>query len=235
MINNKKVHVIIPARGGSKGIHRKNLCRIGDDTLVEKAIKLAKACAYVDQIHVSTDDNEIYEIAQKHNVNTPSLRPPHLSTDTARTLDVVIELFEEMQIRDVYILLLQPTTPLRTLEEMNILFKTLKENLNNADAIVSVTFHDSPHPNKIQKIENGYLVSYLGLDSSLPRQTLPKVYTLNGAFYLTHLNILKTMHTFIPPRTLPFIMPPEHSINIDSEIDLIIAEYYLKKNMNNAL
>jgi CMP-N-acetylneuraminic acid synthetase len=118
---------------------------------------------------------------------------------------------------------------------MNILFKTLKENLNNADAIVSVTFHDSPHPNKIQKIENGYLVSYLGLDSSLPRQTLPKVYTLNGAFYLTHLNILKTMHTFIPPRTLPFIMPPEHSINIDSEIDLIIAEYYLKKNMNNAL
>lgn len=231
MLNNKKVYAIIPARGGSKGIPRKNLYRLGKDTLLERAIKLAKACSYIDEVVVSTDDAEMFEVAKQYQVNTPTLRPQHLATDDARTVDVVLHLIEQLSIDDAYILLLQTTSPLRTLADLNNLFKTFESNLDRADAIVSLTEHDDPHPNKIQKIDDGFVASYLGGESMVPRQSLPKVYRLNGAFYLTHTGVIIQQHTFMPKRTIPLIMPRERSVNLDSMMDLCLLEALIERGI----
>jgi CMP-N-acetylneuraminic acid synthetase len=136
-----------------------------------------------------------------------------------------------MEIRDAYIMLLQVTCALRTLDDLNSFCKAFEDSIDTAQAIVSIIPHDSPHPDKIQKLENGYVTSYMGKESMIARQTLPKVYALNGAFYLTHTDILKTKKTFIPERTIPFIMPPERSVNLDTIQDVYILEALLEKGV----
>ncbi len=231
MFNDKAVYAFIPARGGSKGIPRKNLYRLGNDTLLERTIKLAKLCPYVDYVVVSTDDVEMHNVAKRYEVNAPTLRPPHLATDTAKTIDVVLHLIGELQIQDVYVLLLQTTSPLRTLDDLNRFFRTFEQNIQLGDAIVSITPHDTPHPDKIQKIENDYVGSYLGVEAMVPRQSLPQVYSLNGAFYLTDTDILIHQRTFLPKRTIPFVMPRERSINLDDKLGLLILEALLEKGI----
>ncbi len=231
MLNGKKVYAVIPVRGGSKGIPRKNLYRLGKDTLLERTIKQGLLCNYVDQVVVSTDDPEMYGVSRLYKVNAPTLRPPCLATDTAKTVDVILHLIQELNIQDAYILLLQTTAPLRTLEDMNTLFKVFEENLDKADAIVSLTAHDDPHPDKIQKIVDGFVTSYLGHESMVPRQALPKVYRLNGAFYLTHSDIVCEQKTFMPKKTIPFLMPKEKCVNLDGMMDMYLLQTIVEKGI----
>lgn len=231
MLNNKKVYAVIPVRGGSKGIPKKNLYKIGGLTLLERTIILSKKCSYIDKVLVSTDDQEMYDISKKYKVNTPGLRPSYLATDTARTVDVVINLIDELSIKDSYIILLQVTSPLRNLEDFENIFKIFEENIERCSAIVSLTEFDDPHPDKIQKIENDFVKSYLGVESMVPRQELPKVYRLNGAFYMTSTEILKKYRTFVPEKTIPFIMPEERSLNLDNKYDLYLLEALMQKGI----
>jgi CMP-N,N'-diacetyllegionaminic acid synthase len=231
MLNKKKVYAIIPVRGGSKGIPKKNLLKLGDLTLLERAIILGQNCRFIDKIIVSTDDLEMYDISKQYKVNTPNLRPSYLASDNAKTIDVVLNLIEELAIKDSYILLLQVTAPLRNLEDLENFFKKFEENLKNCNAIVSLTEFDDPHPDKIQKIENGFVKSYIGVESMVPRQELPKVYRLNGAFYMASTEILKKYHTFIPEKTIPFIMPEERSLNLDTIYDLYLLEALVQKGI----
>lgn len=229
MINGQPVIAFIPARGGSKGIPGKNLRRLGKDTLLERAIKQGKSSPFVDKVIVSTDNAEMYRIAQEYDVATPGLRPNILATDEAKTIDVVLFTLEEMKIDSGYILLLQTTSPLRTVEDINTLCETFDKSKGEAQAIVSVSEIGSSHPDKMQKIEGGYLKSYLGKDSHVPRQSLPDVYDLNGACYLTHVEIIKNQKTFIPERTIPFIMPIERSINLDTMLDWYLLEKLIEE------
>lgn len=227
MIRNQPLTAIIPVRAGSKGIPGKNLYRLGKDTLLERSIKLAKACNYVDRILVSTDSPEMYEIAKRYNAAPSALRPAELATDTAKTVDVVLDLMETAPVAEGYILLLQVTSPLRTLADLNALCKQFDKD--DADAIVSLVEFDAPHPDKIQKIEGGLVASYLGKESMVARQQLPKVYALNGAFYLTHRNTLMEKRSFMPPCTLPFVMPKDRSLNLDGPTDLFLLECLIEK------
>lgn len=229
MIRGQPVTAVIPVRGGSKGIPGKNLYRLGRDTLLERTIKLAQNCPYVDRVLVTTDNPEMYAIAESYNVAAPVLRPAHLATDNAKTIDVVLHQIETVPIDSGYILLLQVTSPLRTLTDLNELCRTFDEADPATEAIVSLVQHDSPHPDKIQKIENGVVASYLGKESMVARQQLPKVYALNGAFYLTHRSVIIEQRTFMPERTLPFIMPEERSLNLDGKLDLFLLEALLEK------
>jgi CMP-N,N'-diacetyllegionaminic acid synthase len=231
MLDGTKLIAVIPVRGGSKGIPRKNLYRLGRHTLLERAILLALACPYIDQVIVSTDDKEMFDLARKYFVAAPTLRPAHLATDSAKSVDVVLDLMSQLAISDAYILLLQVTSPLRTLADLNGFLETFASSPKHPEAIVSVTAHDDPHPDKIQKIENGLVRSYLGVDSMVPRQSLPKVYRLNGAFYMTHAQTLRTKHTFLPERTIPYVMPRERSVNLDTIMDLHLLEALLAKNV----
>jgi CMP-N-acetylneuraminic acid synthetase len=227
MIRNEPLTAIIPARGGSKGVPRKNLYRIDGETLVERAIRLARESGRVDRVLVTTDDPEIYEIAKALDAAPPSLRPRALATDQATTIDAVHHLIEDANVRSGYLLLLQPTSPLRRVEDLQTLCARL-ETQSDADAIVSVVRHDAPHPNKIMKIEGAYLKSFLGTQASVPRQSLPIVYALNGAFYLAPQRIVIEQRTFMPERTLPFEMPPERSVNLDGPLDVLLLEALLR-------
>ena len=229
MLRGQLVTAVIPVRGGSKGVPGKNLYRLGRDTLLERTIKIAKLCPYVDRVLVSTDNPEMYEIAQRYAVAAPTLRPVELASDNAKTVDVVLNLIETAPIETGWLLLLQVTSPLRTLGDLNEFCRVFEAADPSIEAIVSLVQHDSPHPDKIQKVENGLVVSYLGKESMVARQLLPKVYSLNGAFYLTHREILKARRTFMPAQTIPFIMPEERSLNLDGKMDLFLLEALLEK------
>ena len=227
MIRNEPLTAIIPARGGSKGVPRKNLYRIEGETLVERAIRLGRASGRVDRVLVTTDDPEIYEIAKALDAAPPSLRPKAFATHQATTIDAVHHLIEDAEVTGGYLLLLQPTSPLRRVDDLQSLCARLEANLD-ADAIVSVVRHDTPHPHKIMKIDGRYLRSFLGTLASVPRQSLPIVYALNGAFYLTPHRIVMEQRTFMPERTLPFEMPPERSVNLDGPLDVLLLEALLR-------
>ena len=196
---------------------------------MERTIKLAKRCNYIDRILVTTDHPEMFAIAHSHGVAMRSLRPSHLATDAARTIDVVLNVLESEEIDNSYILLLQVTSPLRMLQDINDYCETFERADQSIQAIVSLVCHDSPHPDKLQKIENGLVVSNSGKESMVARQLLPKVYALNGAFYLTSCDVLRKHKTFLPKKTIPFIMPEERSINLDAEVDILLLECLLEK------
>ena len=231
MLRGQPVTAVIPVRGGSKGIPGKNLYRLGRDTLLERTIKIAKMCPYVDRVLVTTDSPEMYDIAQRYDAAAPTLRPAELASDSAKTVDVVLNLIETVPIGTGWVLLLQVTSPLRTLGDLTAFCETFENGPADAEAAVSLVHFDSPHPDKIQKIEDGLVKSYLGKESMVARQSLPTVYALNGAFYITHRDTLVTRCTFLPPRTLPFVMPEERSVNLDTMADVYVLEAMLERGV----
>jgi len=233
MLRGNRVTAVIPVRGGSKGIPRKNLYRLGSDTLLERSIKIANLCDRVDQVVVSTDDLEMFNIATTLGVASCGLRPAHLSGDTASTVDVVLDLIEGGHIEVGWVLLLQVTSPLRTLEDLQHFLDAFEETKTEFDAAASVVKFDSPHPDKIQKIENGYLKSYSGKESMVARQLLPPVYALNGAFYINHTESVTKLKTFLPEKTMAFEMPPQKSLNLDLPNDLILLEALIQREAIN--
>jgi len=231
MLRGQPVTAVIPVRGGSKGIPGKNLYRLGRDTLLERTIKIAKMCPYVDRVLVTTDSPEMYDIAQRYDAAAPTLRPAELASDSAKTMDVVLNLIETVPIGTGWVLLLQVTSPLRTFGDLTAFCETFENGPADAEAAVSLVHFDSPHPDKIQKIEDDLVKSYLGKESMVARQSLPTVYALNGAFYITHRDTLVTRRTFLPPRTLPFVMPEERSVNLDTMTDVYVLEAMLERGV----
>jgi CMP-N,N'-diacetyllegionaminic acid synthase len=232
MIKSRALVVVIPARGGSKGIPGKNLYKVAGVSLVERAIQIGKACQRVDKVMVSTDHPETHIIAQQHDSATPSLRPEKLATDSARTVDVIADLVDENVIdSDDCVLLLQPSSPLRTKDHIEAVCDLMEAQWDQADAVVSVCEIDGPTPYKAQTVEDGYLQSLLGQDSTVPRQSLPKTYIPNGAFYLVKVSALLEENTFIPSRSIPYMMSSVESLNLDSPMDLLILEAVIDKGM----
>jgi len=231
MINGQPVTAIVPARGGSKGIPGKNLRRLGKDSLLERTIKQGKLCPYIDKVVVSTDDEEMFNIAKGLDVAGPDLRPAFLASDDASTIDVILYTLKELEVNSGYIMLLQTTSPLRTVDDINKACEALENSTEGAKAIVTVSAITSSHPDKSQKIEGGYLSSYLGRNSHVPRQSLPEVYQLNGACYLTHVDIVKQQRRLIPDKTLPLIMPAERSVNLDTMLDWYLLEKLIEEDV----
>ena len=218
MIRSRPLTCIIPARGGSKGIAHKNLRKLGGDTLVERAIKLAKAEPRVDRILVSTDDRDIQAIATRHGVAAPALRPAHLADDDAQTFDVVADLVEQAGIEPGAILLLQPTTPLRSRADLGALLDRFESD-GEASAIVSLCEPFGNHPMKAKVIRGGRVCALTGMASDQARQGLEQAYELNGAFYLIDRDVLLKTGTFLPPDTLGYVMAQKRSINLDTMTD----------------
>lgn len=232
MIRGEKLTAVIPVRSGSTGIPGKNLLKIEGETLIERTIKKAQKSSYVDQVWVTTDDPEMYKIADKFGAAPPNLRPAVLATAEAKTIDAVKHLLKDTDTDSGYIVLLQVTTPLWTVQDLDNLCKEFEDN-KGANAAVSVVKHDAPHPNKVMKIDKGWLQSYLGNNVSVPRQSLPEVYALNGAFYLLSISKLKKDGKFVPDRSMPFVMPAERSVNLDGPLDLALLKGLLGDVIHN--
>jgi CMP-N,N'-diacetyllegionaminic acid synthase len=221
----------IPARGGSKGLPGKNIKNLGGKPLIVRTIEAAKNAILKGDVVVSTDSEEIASVAKNAGAIVPFLRPAHLAADETPTMDVLFHFLElEKKKNNNYelIILLQPTSPLRTAEDINNAYALLKER--NAPAVVSVCECDH-HPLWSNELpENLSMKNFMRPEvRGKNRQQLPKYYMLNGAIYIAQTDYLQKHKTFIADETIASIMPKERSVDIDSEADFVLAEYFISK------
>lgn len=223
-----KILCIIPARGGSKRIPRKNVVDLCGKPLIAYSIEAAKKSGLFEEVVVSTEDKEISEISKKYGAVVLD-RKPELASDKARVIEVcldVIEQYERAGRQFDYICILLTTSPLRTSEDILGAFKKLKES--NANAVMAVTTYEVP-PFWALKEEAGFLKLYFGEKYMVRSQELPKVYVDNGAVYLFLTDTLKEEKKFYTSKLIGYKMPREKSIDVDEEVDLKVAEYFINR------
>ena len=223
---------IIPARGGSKTIPHKNIKLLAGKPLIAWTIEAAINCRKLPRVIVSTDDPEIAKVALQCGAEVPFLRPAELARDESSSLSVVLHLVhwleEQGSPAPEYILLLQPTSPFRTTEDIEAAIKSASSRRVNA--VVSVC-EAKVHPFLCKRIqEDGMLVDFITADIDyLRRQDLPPAYSLNGAIYMNRYESLLKERTFLPKDTLPYLMPPERSLDLDTPWDWHLAELILRE------
>ncbi|WP_040758352.1 cytidylyltransferase domain-containing protein [Sporosarcina newyorkensis] len=224
MINGKKVVAVIPARGGSKGVLRKNLRNLAGKPLIAWTIEAAAKSKYLDRILLSSDDNEIIELAKSYGCEVPFVRPAHLATDDAISADVILHALDAITPYD-YVIMLQPTSPLRTTEDIDLCIETLVNK--KAKSCVSIS-ESSESPYWMFKLDDEAKIDAFVKEEIIPRrQDLPIVYSLNGAVYIAEINWFKKKKTFLTNETVGFIMPRNRSYDIDTNEDFLMCEYSL--------
>lgn len=230
-----KLLVLIPARGGSKGIPQKNIRPLADKPLIAYTIDAAQQSACIERIIVTTDDSQIAGIARQWGAECPFLRPPHLAQDDTPGIAPVIHaikwLEEHQSYRPDYVVLLQPTSPLRESQDITAAYQLALKN--NADAVVSVSAAEN-HPYWTKTLnQDGRLKNFLDTDEQYQcRQDLPAVYALNGAIYIVRRDVLLAEETFLPEKTYGYVMQPERSLDIDTQWDFHLAELIMKSHLN---
>lgn len=232
-----KVLGLIPARGGSKTIPRKNIALLNGKPLLAYTCEAALQSKFFDRVILSTDDKEITAVGKKFGVEVPFLRPPELARDESGMREVILHALNFLERSDQYVpdivVLLQPTSPLRIARHIDAAVELLQKS--GADCVVSVT--EVPHqftPTSLMKLENKRLQSYQEggpcFYETLRRQDKPKMYSRNGpaVLVLRRSSFLKHQN-FYAGDVRPLIMPSEESIDIDTPFDFALAEYFLQR------
>ncbi|MCK4825372.1 acylneuraminate cytidylyltransferase family protein, partial [bacterium] len=188
-MNNKTILALIPARGGSKGIPKKNIKPLLGKPLIAWTIEQAKKSKYFDIIIVSTDSEEIAKISEKYGAEVPFLRPKQLARDSSPTIDAIMHALNWFEERGEYfdiVVLLEPTSPLRKENDLDNAIELFIKNIDKADSLVSVGEVHLENPYIMKKIEHGYAKSFMEIDEDMyQRQQLPKVYFPYGVVYLS--------------------------------------------------
>ena len=232
----KKLRVLglIPARGGSKGVKEKNLALLCGKPLIEYSIDAAFRSKLLTDVIVSTDSQKIRDLAISLGADAPFLRPAELSTDSALSISVARHALEFMdsKLGERYdaIMLLQPTSPLRSATDIDCAISMLSES--DCDSLISISDVGGSHPFRMKRVINGYLTNFLeqGFEDMRPRQLLPKVFIRNGAIYLARTDLVMRENSFGGDRTLAYEMPSERSVNIDTELDFAVANHILSSH-----
>ena len=224
MINNKKIIAIITARGGSKSLKNKNIMILDGHPLVSWSIREAKKSKYIDKLILSTDDRKIIKIAENYGCEIPFKRPKYLSTDKTKTLDVIFHTLEKIKEKFDYVLLLQPTSPLRTVYDID---SAINECISKKrPSCVSVCNFEKSAYWLVDVTQKSIIPFYK--KKHIRRQKTPKIYYYNGAIYFAEISWLKKKQDFVSTETLPYIMPFSRSVDIDSREDFKLAEYFMK-------
>jgi CMP-N-acetylneuraminic acid synthetase len=223
-----KYLVVIPARGGSKRTPRKNIRPLGGKPLINWSIHLAKKVFEPSEILVTTDDKEIAAIAQNESVLVPWLRPQILSTDSAKSSDVIIHAIDWYEKENGLIdgaILLQPTSPFRSEKTLRDAIELFEKN--NQKSVVTVSLSNS-HPSWCFKIEDNRLVPFLSNNHSDRRsQGLDKSFSVNGLVYIISPSEIRQNQNFVGPDTIPLLVSSEkEAIDIDSEFDFKLASHF---------
>ena len=212
-----KVLAIIPARGKSKGLPRKNVLDTGGKPLIAWTIEAAQKANCVTKLILSSDNAEIISVAKDFGCDVPFIRPDNLATDTASTLDVVLHSIEQMPGYD-FVIILQPTSPLRTAWDIDAAFDIVVST--GAPSCVSVCEVDETPYWMFSLGKNGQLERLIDLPSDINRrQDLPKSYKLNGAIYIIEVNSLIKTKSFISDKTVAYIMDRGVSIDVDTHLE----------------
>ena len=232
---NKKYLAVIPARGGSKGIPKKNIRNMNGKPLIAYTIEAASQAlnmGFLDRCIVSTDSKEIADIAMSFGADVPFMRPEYLGGDSIKSVDVILHalsVLEEQGERYDAVVTLQPTSPMRTAEDLINGIKMFDER--SVDSLISV-YNDEK--------ANGYNYYRMGDNSEgiaehrehnkgIRRQEMKPMYVRNGALYISSIGLLKDKKLIIGDVPMLFVMPKERSVDIDSLIDFEYVEFLMKK------
>lgn len=229
MINNKRVLALVPARGGSKRIPNKNIVEFCGSPLINMTLKCSLDSEYIDEIVVSTDNKEISEAANKFDVEVIQ-RPKTISGDHSPTIDTILHVLEYKNKGFEIIILLQPTSPLRTANDVDRALEYHQDK--NSHSVISVceTEYNIQHINVLPESKN--MKNFINEnDAKIRTQDLPKYYCLNGALYIADIIPLKKNKTFfMGENTYAYIMDKINSIDIDDQYDLKVAEFLFKNH-----
>lgn len=224
---------VITARGGSKGVPKKNIAVVGGKPLIAHTILAAKKSKRLSDCILSTDSRQIADCAAEYGMHTNDLRPPELATDTAKNEDAVIyEVKKYEETNDVtvdVIVLLQPTTPLRKTEDIDNAIDAYFNSESNS--LISVYDAESVHPNIMYYMDGHKLHPVLEEGETLKRrQEFRPVYIRNGAIYIATKAQVLNERKFVDKNPAAYVMPFQRSINIDEPFDLEMAEWLMSRN-----
>ncbi len=230
---NKTFLAIIPARGGSKRLPRKNVLDLCGKPLIAWSMEAGLKSKYISKVVVSSDDEEILKIATKNNVDIIK-RPYELASDTATTFDAIEHAIKNLENYD-YVVLLQPTSPLRNEKHIDEAIELLEEK--NADAVISVCEVEHS-PLWCNTLDETFDMSNFLPDEVLSKrsQDLAKYYRLNGAIYICKTEkLLKNRGFFIKENIFAYVMKREESVDIDAEIDFKISEVLINTRIKDLI
>ncbi len=225
---------VIPARGGSKGIPRKNLKSLGGKPLIAHTIEAAAKSRLLTRTIFSTDDEEIAAVARSLGADVPFLRPADLATDAARALPFMVHALETIEASERAapydaLVMLQPTAPFRAAEDIDGSIELLERT--GADSVISVVDVGANHPARMKFLDGDRLIDPPFFeDDYQPRQELEPMYIRNGAIYATRRDILLG-GSFKGKDCRAWIMPASRSANIDTLLDFEIADWMLSRGM----
>ena len=231
MMNGKTILGIIPARGGSKGIPRKNIKLLAGKPLIAWTIEEAKKSKYIDRLILSSEDEEIISVAKQWGCEVPFVRPKELAQDDTPGIAPVLHAVESLQEKYDFVCLLQPTSPLREVDDIDGCIEKCVST--KALSSISVTEVDK-HPFWMYKLKARSKLSPLFPEKSLMarRQELPKIYMPNGAIYFANIHHLTKTKSFFTKGTIAHIMQENNSIDIDTKLDFELCEFFLTKRTN---
>lgn len=218
MYKGKKILAVIPARGGSKGIPRKNIVLINGKPLIQYTIDEARKSQYIDSIIVSTDDKEIAKTSYELGAEVPFLRPRELAEDSTKTIDVLIDIIQKLKQQYDYLLLLQPTSPLRRVFHID---GAIQKIIDTGQLSLVSICKVKEHPVLMRTItKDGQLKKLINTNSTVRRQDFSDYYIVNGAIYINKLDDNFTNQTSLNDNILPYIMEQKYSLDIDEPQDL---------------
>lgn len=231
MINSKRVIAIIPARGGSKGLPGKNIRPLLGKPLLNWTIEAAKNSKFVDQICVTTDSPEIAAVAQESDIDVPFMRPAELAGDTVSSFAVVehaLNFYSNVGQKFDYIVLLEPTSPIRKPTDIDAMLQKLEDLSDNFDAVISVGKVNIDRSlimkqigNSLVRIDSGPLLSR--------RQDWPDEYFPFGVAYISKVNVILYERTFYPQRLTHYVIDRYQHFEIDDIYDFICVEQVMKQ------
>jgi CMP-N-acetylneuraminic acid synthetase len=227
---------LVTARGGSQGIPQKNIRQVGGKPLIAWTALAARSARSLARTILSTDSPEIANVGRQYGLEVPFMRPAELAGPESAHVPVVVHALEWLDqhaaYRPEYLVLLQPTSPLRSSSDIDAAVALALAR--GAPAVVSVTAAAS-HPFLTYRVDSGGRLEAF-VPSDIPykrRQDLPRVVALNGAVYVVRCDVFLRQRSFLPEGTLAYEMPPERSLDVDSPWDLHLADLVLKEILTN--
>lgn len=220
---------VITARSGSKGIRDKNIRELSGKPLIAYTIETALKCQYIDRVMVSTDSDIYADISRKYGAEVPFLRSDKTATDTAASIDVLLEVLDKYEKEGQSfdnVVLLQPTSPLRTYKNLDEAFRLFYNK--NADSVVSVC--ECEHSPLWSNTLPNDLNMFKFIKNYHRRQEQEKYYRLNGAIYISKVDVLRQIQSFYGEKSYAYIMERNESIDIDTKQDFEFAEFLINKN-----
>jgi CMP-N,N'-diacetyllegionaminic acid synthase len=229
MFDGKKILAVIPARGGSKGVPRKNVRLLGSQPLIGWTIDAARRSEYIDRLILSSEDEEIISVARECGCEVPFVRPDDLADDDTPGIAPVLHAVQALEEKYDYLVLLQPTSPFRQADDIDGAIRRCIEN--KADSCVSVTESEKHPAWMFYLTDSGHLTPVLSaVADATHRQQLEPVYALNGAVYVVGIKpLLEQKKLVFKNTTLAYPMPSERSMDIDTQFDFILCELIAKR------